>query len=194
VLTPVLAARSQLLTAIELFFADRDPVSIQALAGNARELLERLCRLAGIEPMTELLLRDHPGKPVKDIYGAMNLYRNCFKHVGETEQERQEDQLVLNRFNDSKNDILLYVCVEDYVRLRKAMPIPMQIFQAWFCGRYADRLATQEVAEKYLKWFPNLNHKTRAQQKGDGARLIARFSNHPTLLAHPDTEPLVVDQ
>jgi hypothetical protein len=45
-LTPVLAARSQLLTAIELFFADKDPVSVQALAGNARELLEKLCRSA----------------------------------------------------------------------------------------------------------------------------------------------------
>jgi hypothetical protein len=48
-LTPFLVARSQLLTAIDLFFEDRDPVSVQALAGNARELLERLCRLRGIE-------------------------------------------------------------------------------------------------------------------------------------------------
>ena len=66
-LTPLIAARSQVLTAIELFFADKDPVSVQSLAGNARELLEDLCRQAGIEPMTELLLRDHPNKPKKDI-------------------------------------------------------------------------------------------------------------------------------
>ena len=59
-LIPFMVARSQLLTAIVLFFADKDPVSVQALAGNVRELLEELCRQAGVEPMTELLLRDHP--------------------------------------------------------------------------------------------------------------------------------------
>ena len=60
-LTPLMVARSQLLTAIELFFADKDPVSVQALAGNTRELLEELCCQAGVKPMTELLLRN-PGK------------------------------------------------------------------------------------------------------------------------------------
>jgi hypothetical protein len=79
--TPLIAARSQVLMAIELFFADKDSVSIQSLAGNARELLEDLCRQAGIEPMTELLIKDHPSKPKSDIYKALNLYRNCFKHL-----------------------------------------------------------------------------------------------------------------
>ena len=86
-LTPLTVARSQLLTAIELLLADKDPVSVQALAGNAREILEDLCRRAGVKPMTELLLQDHPGKPKKDIYAAMNLYRNCFKHLGKTEKQ-----------------------------------------------------------------------------------------------------------
>jgi hypothetical protein len=100
-LTPFLVARSQLLTAIDLFFEDRDPVSVQALAGNAREILENLCRLRGIEPMTELMMRDHPGRPKKDIYAAMNLYRNCFKHIGNTEAARKDDQLTLNQFDDT---------------------------------------------------------------------------------------------
>jgi hypothetical protein len=63
-------ARSQLLTAIDLFFNDRDPISVHALAGNAREILESLCRLAAVEPITELFLRDYPHKPKKDIYAA----------------------------------------------------------------------------------------------------------------------------
>jgi hypothetical protein len=65
-LTPFRVARSQLLAAIDLFFEDRDPVSVQVLAGNARELLESLCRFREIEPMTELLLRDHPDHAKKD--------------------------------------------------------------------------------------------------------------------------------
>ena len=101
VVSSLVVARSQLLTAIDLFFNDRDPISVHALAGNAREILESLCKLAAVEPITELLSRDHPDKPKKDFYAAINLYRKC-------------EQAVLNQFNDSKNEYLLYVRVEDY--------------------------------------------------------------------------------
>jgi hypothetical protein len=192
-LTPLVAARSQILTAIELLFADKDPVSVQALAGNARELLEDLCRQAGIQPMTELLLQDHPDKPKKDIYAALNLYRNCFKHLGDTEEKRQEDQRTLNQFDDTKNEYLLYVCVEDYVRLRGSMPIPMQIFHAWFCACHVDLIALQSHAQRFLDLFPGIQKMPRAQQKRGVATCIERFSDDPDLLAHPDTEPLVID-
>jgi hypothetical protein len=56
VVSPLVVARSQLLTAIDLFFNDRDPISVHALGGNAREMLESLCRLAAVEPITELVL------------------------------------------------------------------------------------------------------------------------------------------
>ncbi len=64
-ISPLMIARSQLLTAIDLFFNDRDPISVHALAGNAQEMLESLCRLAAVEPITELFLRDNPHKPKK---------------------------------------------------------------------------------------------------------------------------------
>jgi hypothetical protein len=193
-LTPFIAARSQLLTAIELFVADRDPVSVQALAGNARELLEDLCRQARVQPMTEFLLQDHPGKPKRDIYTALNLYRNCFKHMGDTEQERQEDQATLNQFDDTKNDYLLYVCVEDYLRLRKTSPFPMQVFQAWFCASHVELLAVPQHAQKFLDLFPGLQKMTRAEQKAGLAGCIERFSHDPSPLDHPATEPLVIDR
>jgi hypothetical protein len=192
-LTPLTVARSQLLTAIELFVADKDPVSVQALAGNARELLENLCRQLGIQPMTELLLQDHPGKPRKDIYAALNLYRNCFKHLGETAESRKENQLTLNQFDDTKNEYLLYICVEDYFRLRGAMPIPMQIFHSWFCACHVDLLAFQSRAQTFLDRFPSIQEMTRAQQKRGLAACIEGFLDDPELLAHPDTEPLVID-
>jgi hypothetical protein len=192
-LTALIVARSQLLTAIELFFADKDPVSVQALAGNARELLEALCRQAGTQPMTELLLKDHPGKPKKDVYAALNLYRNCFKHLGDTEQQRQENQRTLNQFDDTKNEYLLYICVEDYARLRGSMPIPMQIFQAWFCACHVHLLAFQAHAHKFLDRFPSIQELSRAQQKRGVAACIERFSNDAKLLTYADTEPLVID-
>jgi hypothetical protein len=193
-LTPLTVARSQLLTAIELFFADKDPVAVQALAGNAREMLEQLCRLARVEPMTELLLQDHPGRPKKDIYAAMNLYRNCFKHLGDTEKQRQEDQITLNQFNDAKNDYLLYICAEDYGRLRRAMPIPVQIFHSWFCAGHVDLLTDQSRAKSFLDRFPGIQDMTRAQQKRAVAACIERFSDDAEWLADEGTEPLVIDR
>jgi hypothetical protein len=190
-LTPFLVARSQLLTAIDLFFEDRDPVSVQALAGNARELLERLCRLRGIEPMTELLLRDYPGRPKKDIYAALNLYRNCFKHIGDTEAERRDDQLTLDQFDDTKNEYLLYICIEDYLRLRNKSPLAMQIVHAWFCALHPE-LLQQEAAERFLSRFPGILEMDRDQQKRGGLGVLRKFENNSTLLSHPETEPTVL--
>jgi hypothetical protein len=79
VVTHLVVAHSQLLTAIDLFFNDRDPISVHALAGNAREILESLCRLAAVEPSTELFLRDHPRKPKKDTCAALNLYKSALR-------------------------------------------------------------------------------------------------------------------
>jgi hypothetical protein len=191
-LTPFLVARAQLLTAIDLFFADRDPISVQALAGNAREILESLCRIAGIEPMTEMLLRDHPDKTRKDIYTAANLYRNCFKHVGKTEAERAADQATLDQFKEPTNEFLLYVCVEDYVRFRQAMPVPLQVFQAWFCALHLDLLTTDHDPDLFRKHFPGILQMSRRQQKELAAEMIARWSNDHALLADPRTEPVDV--
>ncbi len=90
--------------------------------------------------MTDFILKDHPTKSQKDIWAAMNLYRNCFKHVGKTPEEREADQATLDQFNDTHNEFLLYVCVEDYVRLRKAMPVKYQVFQAWFAALHLNLL------------------------------------------------------
>lgn len=192
-LTPLIVARSQLLTAIELFVTDRDPVSVQALAGNAREILEALCRLANIEPMTELLLKDHPGRERKDIYSAMNLYRNCFKHLGDTPERRADDQVTLDQFDDTKNEYLIYVCVEDYLRCRRRTPIPFQIFQAWFAAAHIDLLAPHLDRDKFTKAFPGLADMSREQQKRGLAAVIEKYSHDSALLSHRDTEPLIIE-
>ena len=125
VISPLVVARSQLLTAIDLFFNDRDPISVHALAGNTREILESLCRLAAVEPITELFLRDQPHKPKKDIYAALNLYGNCFKHVGKTWEDRKDGQIPLihRRFTVS-NSIQIQNSRRPKVTTSRALPHP----------------------------------------------------------------------
>ena len=188
-LTPLLVARSQLLTAIDLFFEDRDPVSVQGLAGNARELLESLCRLESIEPITELLVRDNQ-QPKKNIYRAKNLYRNCFKHLGDTQAERDDDQETLNQFDDTKNDGLLYVCVEDYLRLRRKSPVAMQVFQLWFIAIHQARMKDPpKFVSVVNERFPGIVTMSRGEQKRKGREVLSEFANAPDLLADPRTEP-----
>ena len=165
-------------------------MSVQGLAGNARELLESLCRLEGVEPMTEVLVRDNQ-QPKKNIYKAMNLYRNCFKHLGDTQAERDDDQETLNQFDDTKNDGLLYVCVEDYLRLRRKSPVAMQVFQLWFIALHQALLVDPP---KFLSAvngrFPGILTMSRSEQKRTGREVLSEFANAPDLLADPRTEPV----
>jgi hypothetical protein len=191
--SPLVVARSQLLTAIDLFFNDRDPISVHALAGNARDILESLCRLAAVEPIAELFLRDHRHKPKKDIYAALNLYRDCFKHVGKTWEERKDDQAILNQFDDSMNEYLLYVCVEDYLRLRGSSPFPMQIFHAWFCVVHVHSVGSACRRQKVATLFPDVSQMNRYQQKRVALGILRRSSDDPQVLANPQTEPILID-
>ena len=193
VLCPLVVARSQLLTAIELFFNDRDPVSVHVLASNAREILESLCKLAAVDPITELILRDRPNRSKKDIYPALNLYRNCFNHVSETWEARKSEQATLNQFDDSENEYLLYICVEDYVRLRGSSPFPMQVLRAWFCALHSDLLGSAYSPQKFCNPFSGILQMDRYRQKRVALEAIQRSSDDPDVLANPQTEPMLVD-
>jgi hypothetical protein len=57
------------------------------------------------------------------------------------------------------------------------MPVPMQIFQAWFIALHAALLPDKQVAEKYLDQFPGIQRMTREQQKRGAAGCILRCSN-----------------
>jgi hypothetical protein len=166
---------------------------VHVLAGNSREILESLCRLAAVEPIRELLSHDHPGKSKKDVHAAINLYRNCFRHVGKTWQERKAEQAVLNQFDDSKNEYLLYVCVEDYARLRGSSPFPMQVLHAWFCALHLDLLVPGYQRQKFLNLFPGILQMNRYQQKRIALGIIKQSSDDPQVLANPQTEPILVD-
>jgi hypothetical protein len=140
--------------------------------------------------MTDFILKDHPTKSQKDIWAAMNLYRNCFKHVGKTPEEREADHATLDQFNDTHNEFLLYVCVEDYVRLRKAMPVKYQVFQAWFAALHLNLLVDATRSRSFQQAFPLIEKMHRAEQKRRGREMIRLMEDDTILLSDPRTEPL----
>jgi hypothetical protein len=63
--------------------------------------------------------------------------------------------------NDSKNDGLLYVCIEDYIRLRRASRFPMQVFLTWFYALNIDLLPEDYPKQKVLDKFPGIQNMSR---------------------------------
>jgi len=177
-------ARSQLLTAIELHFGGRDPVSIHSLAGAAREIIEVLCRKKGIEPFSSHIKATFPEKSLPEIWGIMNLYRNAFKHAD------RDDEDIVEQFEEVSNDFMIFVAVEDYLVLRKASPVPIQVFQAWFCAVHEDRLNDEVDKTPFRTIFPDILKLPRDQQKLLGKIAVSKALGDKDLLSDPKTEPL----
>ncbi|HYC02493.1 MAG TPA: hypothetical protein VED40_04325 [Azospirillaceae bacterium] len=184
-LTKFLVARYQLLTAIDLFLNDRDPVSVHTLAGAAREIIEVLCRSAGISPFMDEIRSNFPERSHKSLYETVNLYRNSFKHAG----AGKDDADILSQCSDEANDYLLYVCTEDYLRLRKAAPIEIQVMHAWFACMHFDRLAPAVDKTRWLPLFPGIQGVSRLDAKRMALAALFEARLDEELMSHPKTEP-----
>eukprot|EP01034_Spumella_vulgaris_P012367 gene12367-15747_t len=133
-LTKVDVARRQLAIAIELFFAGRDSVSIYSLATNSWEIIDVLCRNAGIESFSVQARENVPdGKDLKRHY-INSPYRNFFKHA-----ETDSDE-TLPPLPDSQVEGVLFLAVEDYIRLNGKSPVQLQVFQLWYLAKHPEKL------------------------------------------------------
>ncbi|RCK46596.1 hypothetical protein [Thalassospira profundimaris] len=181
-------ARQQLLTAIQLFFDNSDPVSVHTLAGAASEILSDLCEQAGEQPFHSAVIASNPRIDQNRYFKARNLYRNAFKHVGRTKDEKTRNDVARNQFSDMQNDLLLFTCVEDYLRLVKRSPAEFQAMHLWFIAAYPDRLKTPKLEASSLNLLNNLHEIEREKQKEIGHILIKEFKNNPNLMNDPRTE------
>lgn len=173
-------AKEQLVTALELFLADQSPVSVQSLAGNAREILELFCRERGAEPFVDHVQREFPERRRAEIYGLINAYRNAFKH-----NDRNDDEL-LSEFDDTKNDHMLFIAIYDYEKAKGKMTIPMQIFWSWYCATYPQKLV---LAKRYMaEQLAFLCILPRAEQKRRLLMFINDASKNPAIASHLMTE------
>lgn len=127
-------ARRQLSTAIELFFAGRDAVSVYSLATNAWEIIDVLCEKAEIDSFSFQARENVPeGKDLKRNY--INFpYRNFFKHA------YSDSEKTLAPLPDSQVEGVLFLAVEDYIRLNVRSPVQLQVFQLWYLAKHPEKL------------------------------------------------------
>jgi hypothetical protein len=179
-------ARRQLATAIDLFFADRDFVSVYSLAANSWEIIDVLCRKAGIESFSIQVRENVPiGKDLKINY-VNNPYRNFFKHA-DTDSEK-----TLPPLPDKQVEGVLFLAVEDYVRLNGRSPVQFQVFQLWYLAKYPAKLThgvSDELMQEIAAAFPGLTSLPRNAQLAQGDQMLAKAARDQEPGGNPKTEP-----
>jgi len=111
-ITKLDAAKSQLATAIRLYFEDCDPVSVHTLVMAASEIINRLCESKGITPMRSTLLTMIIPGHRKEISDHLNKARNFFKHA---EASRPDE--ILEDFSDELNLIGIMMSIHGLLLL-----------------------------------------------------------------------------
>lgn len=184
-ITKITAARHQLVTAIELFFADRDSISIFTLAANAWEVIDALCSRLGLESLSAQARENVPvGKNLRQTY--INApYRNFFKHA-DTDHDAS-----LEPIPETHLESMLFLAVEDYIRLNARAPVHLQVFQLWYLAKYSEKLdaaVAVDLIDSLQVAFPALASLTTSQQRAAGAKAIQSALQDSVLLADPRTE------
>lgn len=180
-------ARRQLVTAVTLFFQGSDAVSIFTLAANAWEIIDALCTRNGVESMSsqarEYIAAD---KDLKRDY-INSPFRNFFKHA-----DRDPDE-VLQDFDESKVDGILFLAVEDYIRMRQKSPIELQVYQLWYLACHPEKVATDQRLEDVLaaasRIFPKIEQLAREDQVALGRKVLDGALGNGELQNDPKTEP-----
>ena len=181
-------ARAQLLTSVRLFFEDKDPISTHTLAGAASEILEYLCISQGEKPFRTYAKDANPNLTDKEYSKIANLFKNAFKHVGDTDKRRQMHQIATKNFDDTQNDALLYTCIFDYMLANKKMPIEFQVFQAWFCQAHPDKVSEDFSNLPSPLAFNNLSMLSRYMQKQVAIEVINELRKNEALIDSQKTE------
>jgi hypothetical protein len=99
-ITKFCAAQRQLATAIELFFACGDPISIYTLTNAARIVVDNLCDHHGIPRFLDAVSQT-TGLSKPNIYRHINGPANFFKHADRDPLEALTD------FEESELDALI---------------------------------------------------------------------------------------
>jgi len=188
-LTKVAVARAQLVTALDLFIRDKDPISIQCLACGGGEVVEGLAEAAGSKPFATHILATQPEMDRKEIRRKRNLYWNAFKHYSDPRKGvPRDDENLLADFDDTINDTALFIGWWDYGVVQKKLPVAAQVFQVWWYSVYEEKLAPDADLHVVRTVFPEIRRQHRAEQKRRLRRSIEKYRHDKRLLADPATE------
>ena len=174
------AAHSQLTTAIDLYFGDRDLASVHTLACAAREIYEKHCKAKGVARMFDMIEASNPDRNSKQLWGILNGARNFLKHP-----ELNMDLDAKLEIDDEMNATMMFVASHDCATLCEAnQPPEIQAYNLWFLATRFPRggKATHSDPEDELRYseiiatidhaYPGLRDAPLSEQKAVGTKMV----------------------
>ena len=181
-------ARRQLGTALALFLADDDPVSVHCLACGGGEIADFLAKEAGEKAFSQHALDVHPDMKQSDLTYLRNKYWNAMKHALRRDGKTRDDDDLLADFDDAQNEHYLYIGWHDYASAVGSLPIEAQVFQVWYFAKFPEKLSSEFSTEQFERLFPDLVKMKRNEQKRVLRRRIAWARRNADVMQHPRTE------
>lgn len=182
-------ARRQLGTALHLWLADLDPVSVHALAAGGCEVAEGLAKQVG-KTFSSFALEVHSNMDETQLWKLRNTYWNAMKHVTGRDGKDRDDEGLLTTPLETDNQALLCAGWYDLMQVIPA-PIEAQALVVWYMAKHGD---TDEYQERFEDLFPGLLSADAAGQKAMLCAKIAELRCIDELMNSPltDARPLIV--
>jgi hypothetical protein len=167
VITKLDAAKRQLCSAIRMFFADDDAISVYTLANAALEIFEgRPKKVSQRGPKTRLfdILRTiYPNLSKKEAWDRVHKVKNFFKHRG---------SLKSVVFHEEANDsVLLFACSNCVNQTAPAQPAEVEAFVLWWIATQAE-IHEPDWKDRIDKLYPGVRTASRQEKKRFGIKLI----------------------
>jgi hypothetical protein len=184
-LTKRVVAQRQLIASIRLLYDGADLVPVYSLAANAWEIVDTLATRAGVDSISNQTREHIPfGKDLKLNY-INSPYRNFFKHA-----DKDPDASVPS-LKDENVESIVFLAVEDYLRMFGMSPIEFQVYQLWYLAKNEEKLSTDamgRVRDDIREVFPNIRSLTRGEQLSMARSVLASAHKDGDLGKDPRTE------
>jgi len=171
-LTKPQAATLQLNTAIQLFFEQRDPVSVRTLVGAASRVFADLVehRRPGKSWRGDIAT-SIPQLPPREVYRIIDKTQNFLKHA-------DEDPDGVEDFAEEENEALIFVSCLECGELEEPKSYEMQAFEIWYMAAHPESFGSENsAAVDALTILPNLHTLSRAEMIAEGAQFLVTHRN-----------------
>ena len=154
------AAKRQLETAVNLWFEERDAVSIHTLAAAAHRVAHDVATHRG----GGAFLLDHDrlagwGYDPKTFKKALRQAETFFKHA-------ENDPHDTYTFSTSQTESILASAIECFHGLVSERSPVLALFMGWFHFRHSDTLS-EAARDRFAKLLPRINQLTRSQFRAE---------------------------
>jgi hypothetical protein len=164
IITKLGAARSQLNTAIELWFGGADPVSIHTLAAASHEIIHSLFRKRGLSglffdsPLVRKEMR-------KTLAGHLRKYANFFKHA-------DRDSSATTSFNPETNEALFIYSIMGIVAMKEPLTWQEAAFYAWTMVARPELFSTEKLGDFLPVWARDISREMNKDEFFNSIKLL----------------------